>query len=209
MDGFSNANAENRLWKFSEQCNNQIESQIELGNLPYLIIVAECISSVIINPFTGQDYSKEQLGFLVAIIDIMVILSSIVFVSLLEKSQDEYIEKHKNQTIEMTDFAISIKNLPYDYMYGNDEEMLKNELRKHFEQVIKDYMFKDSNELERIYHSRKPDENIFNKYEIADICFGEANMSELNYLDEMSELRNKFLLLRLKILQCKDIEKKA
>ena len=104
----------------------------------------------------------------------------------------------------MTDFAISIKNLPPDHMWNHDENVLKAYLRAHFEAVIKDYMLKNNLEITKILDSSNFDKDGYNKYEIVDICFGKQSMKELDHLDKLADLRNKFLLHKLKMDKCID-----
>lgn len=192
------------LWRFSDSCKSDINDEIAKGNSPQVIIVSECLITDIINPFNNKIITKEDLGYLVAVVDIIVVITMVLFVYFLEKSQKRYIEQFKDQTIEMTDFAVSIKNLPPDYMWNHDEHVLKAYLRAHFEAVIKDYMLKNNLEITKILDSSNFDKNGYNKYEIVDICFGKSDMSELSYLDKMADLRNKFLLHNIKMERCKD-----
>ena len=62
----------------------------------------------------------------------------IIFLEVAESGQKEYVEQFKDETIEMDDFSLRIKNLPKDIHYGNEPEFLKAYLHEHFEAIVKD-----------------------------------------------------------------------
>lgn len=89
------------------------------------MVVADCILDDIINPFSGEIMHKETFGVFIVCLDIVVVLIVICFIIYLEKRQKEYIDQFKDQTIEMTDFAIKVENLPPDFMFKGNYEILK------------------------------------------------------------------------------------
>ena len=52
--------------------------------------------------------AKESLGVLVSFIDFLVVISLMVFIKCLKKSQKLYLAKFKSQTIELDDFTIEM-----------------------------------------------------------------------------------------------------
>lgn len=97
-----------------------------------MFIVAKCATSYINNPFTGSLITKDGFAGVVVFIDFLIVLSMVVFAVVLEKSQKEYVKTFKNQTIEMTDFTIMVRRLPFDKEYGGNPEHLKIYLIAHF-----------------------------------------------------------------------------
>jgi len=100
---------------------------------PQMVIVAECISDTIINPYNkSQKFPKSSLGLVVVFIDFLVIISFLVFTWILQSSQEAYVKQFRNDTLEMTDFAIRVKRIPHDKKYGDDDEILRAFLTAHF-----------------------------------------------------------------------------
>ena len=103
-------------------------------------MVAECVVHDIYDPIRGVVIKKNEFVWIILAFDLVVVFAFTLFIILLEKSQKQYITQFKDQSIEMTDFAIAIDNLPQDYMYGGKEEVLRAYLTAHFESVLKKYM---------------------------------------------------------------------
>ena len=139
--------------------------------------------------------TKEGLGFLISFIDFLTIISLILFIKCLKKSQKYYLEKFKAQTIELDDFTIEMKNLPFDYEYGYDEDALKACLYSHFEDLIKrEKEIKNQEDgaiirSQKIVEEGKPDPLI---HEIIDINFGKKENDAENLLEEMFQIKTKF-----------------
>ena len=77
-------------------------------------------------------------------VDIISILILILFTWGLEHGQQLYLNSFNIKTVEMMDFAILVKNLPDERLYGDNknnwdrrDDILKALLSKHFEHVIK------------------------------------------------------------------------
>ena len=71
-------------------------------------------------------------------VDLIVIILFLSFVNILERSQKKYVENFKNDTIDMTDFTIRVKPMPYEGKYGDNDVTLRAFLMTHFEGIIKD-----------------------------------------------------------------------
>ena len=71
----------------------------------------------LVNPFTGEEVSKDSMSSLVVGIDMFVIVCTVIFIQILEYSQKQFVHKYKDQTIEMTDFTVIVKNLPHDHKF--------------------------------------------------------------------------------------------
>ena len=129
-------------------------------------------------------------------------IAFLAFIHFLEKSQRNYIDKFKNQTIEMDDFALRIKNLPVDASFRNNPEALKCHLIQHFEKVIKDQMRKENGghfgQDEDFEYQPELDKE-GKVWQIIDIDFGRSDTTkDLTYLDELSKLRSEYMSLNIK-----------
>lgn len=80
---------------------------------------------------------KQYVGTVIAVIDVLVVISFMIFISCIKKSQRAYLNKFKDQTIELDDFTIIMRNLPRDIEFENNEDALKACLNQHFEELIK------------------------------------------------------------------------
>jgi hypothetical protein len=106
--------------------------------MPRIMLAAYCQAQVAINPFSGEEVSKYAVGGAVVTVDIIVVILFLIYIEILEFSQKSYVDEFKDQTIEMTDFTIRVKNLPEDIDYGGDTEDLKAYLMEHFGKIIRD-----------------------------------------------------------------------
>ena len=105
---------------------------------PTLVIVADCHLDELYNPFSGEVITKESFGQTIVIIDLIVVLSFLVFTQWIEYSQKLYVKSYKDHAIEMSDFTIRVKNIPHHDQYGKDDELLRGHLIQHFQRVILD-----------------------------------------------------------------------
>ena len=110
---------------------------------PRIIVLANCVIKDIYDPIRGYTISKSQFGFIVVAVDFLVVVAFFVFIYCLSSTQKTYVNMFRDQTIEMTDFSISISNLPLDDMYEDKEEVLRAYLTHHYEGVLKDRMIRD------------------------------------------------------------------
>lgn len=101
----------------------------------------------------------------------------------------------------MSDFTIELKDIPQDFMYEKDEEILKACLKKHFEAVVFDQLVKSKViEKEDINEDGTIDDpELRNMFQVADISFGMKNLTELSYYDKLAKLRNEFNLINDKM----------
>jgi len=81
---------------------------------------------------------KQDLGWIVVFVDLVIIITFLTFTNILEKSQKTYVKSFKDDTIEMTDFTIRVKPMPHDAKYGDTDATLRAFLMAHFEAIIKD-----------------------------------------------------------------------
>ena len=101
-----------------------------------------CEDLDLVDPFTGITINKKDFGMIIVIVDIIVILSLIMFTWALEYGQENYVKMYLDHTIEMSDFTIRISDLPDERHYcpGSPEHrdvMLKALLIDHFQSLIK------------------------------------------------------------------------
>jgi hypothetical protein len=68
------------------------------------------------------------MGTTIVIIDMLIIVSFLVFIQILEGAQNKYVQLFKDQTIEMTDFSVRVKHMPFDKEFGGNPEHLKSYL---------------------------------------------------------------------------------
>jgi len=87
------------------------------------------------------------MGLVVVFIDIIMIVLFLIFIEGLENSQRAYVSKFKDQTVEMTDFAIRVKNLPSNTDYEKNIEVLRAYLITHFETLVKDQLKKKGQDV--------------------------------------------------------------
>lgn len=156
---------------------------------------------------------KESLGMLVSFIDFLVVISLMVFIKCLKKSQKIYLAKFKSQTIELDDFTIEMQNLPFDYEYGYDDDALKACLCEHFEQLIKREHAADGrggsgsassaavavapqqtavalpSSFSGATDTPRPNPLL---HEVIDINFGKKDIKELVFLEKMAAAKTKF-----------------
>jgi len=136
------------------------------------IIFANCDSSYVIAPFSTQILTKQNLGLLVVVLDILTILSIVLFTHILSERQEEYIQQYNAQVIQMSDFTLRVKNLPNDSEYGENEEILKAQLFYFFQTLLSNNKYL-RNQQEKKY------------FQISDITLGK---NKINYTDDLINL---------------------
>lgn len=170
---------------------------------PQVIALATCVSPKIENPFTGAEWDKDSLGVLVVFFDIATVIAMILFAKALIATQEDYVEAFDLATIQMTDFTVRVQNLPHHLLYGNKDDVLRAVLTVHFREVLKDEMRlkkaeaqlmggadDDFDNLSAIEPQQGPDKLEALDFEIADINFGKGDMTDMNYLMQLSDLQN-------------------
>lgn len=152
------------------------------------------------NPFSGDEFAKDQLGVMIVFFDIFSVLALIVFAKVLISTQEDYVKAFDKATIQMTDFTIRVRNLPHHLMYDDKDDVLRAILMQHFQQIIKDEIEVKKEQARLIEKDMEFDglseiapmksENQLEPldYEIADINFGKGNMTEMELLMKMSDL---------------------
>ena len=102
-----------------------------------MIAIAECVLTEMDAP-GGAKIDREDFGMIVVAIDMLVIITIVLFIWFLEKGQESFIEQFEQETIEMTDFSVRIKGMPEDDKYKNDEAALRAHIIDHFETIVKE-----------------------------------------------------------------------
>ena len=125
---------------------------------------------------------KDSFGIFVVIIDLLVIITILLFIYILDARQNEYIKVFKDKTIQMDDFAIRVKNLPKDSEYGDKEDILKAYLWSHFSDLLK-----NDEKLDGEFDDLNID-NTPVSCEIADITFGKQKIEHTSKLIRLNQL---------------------
>jgi hypothetical protein len=152
---------------------------------PVFMIQVVCNSDVIPNPFGKGEFQKKDLSAIIILIDFIVIFSLIIFAYILNSAQLAYVAKFQDDTLEMTDFTIRVKNLPHDAKYLGEDMSLKAFLMAHFESVIKNQINKENKkagdepvDFDDISIDKLRDTSRRSISDIADINFGMSTMYE-------------------------------
>lgn len=87
-----------------------------------------------------------MLGWIVVAADFFVIIAFQIFSYVLEQGQENYVNQFREDTLEITDFAIRVKNVPHNMDYGDTDINLQAFLMTHFQQVIKDQWLRQYNQ---------------------------------------------------------------
>ena len=157
------------------------------------MIFARCDDLDIPNPFMDEPLTKDQLGYIIVVVDIFVILTMFLFIYLIERGQANFVEVFNSNTITPEDFTIRVKGIPDESLYAgsskeqihNRDETLKTLLFKHFEEVIKDQHEKETKvdkseeDFTNLESARGQARASPKLHEVADICFGKADMDEI------------------------------
>lgn len=105
---------------------------------PMVMARASCKSGMVKIPFTKREVSKDMLGSLVVLVDIVAVIIILLFIYILEMRQEEFIEAFKESTIQMDDYTLKVKNFPNDEEFLNEEYLLKAQIWDHMEKVLND-----------------------------------------------------------------------
>jgi len=221
------------LWTFTPACSKKLNQGIKRsGNSDYgkgsagaasydenvpeprLMLVTDCVMNDIINPFSGEPLQKAEMADVIVWIDMVVVVSFLIFIWIMEDSQEAYAHQFKEESIEMNDFSIRVKGMPLDHQYGNDENNLRAFLTHHLEGVIQDEMAAKGKK-----HSGCNDDNAdFDNigadgpalksfdWEVADINFGKTNMGYVDYLNKLADLRVKFIANKHRLAKTEDMK---
>lgn len=108
----------------------------------------------------------------------------------------------------MSDFTLRVGKMPEETIYmepdskkgGNyalRDETLRSLLISHFEGVIKSEMERQGKEVFTDFNDIGQTQS--NPWDIADVCFGKADTSDIRHYDRLTVLRNEYLKLGIKI----------
>lgn len=84
----------------------------------------------------NEPFAKSKLGMLVVVLDLLSVISILIFIKVIKLRQMEFISQYKQQTITMPDFAIKVKHLPNDMEFNDREPVLTTLLWEHFQTVL-------------------------------------------------------------------------
>jgi hypothetical protein len=174
---------------------------------PRLMLVTDCVMNDIINPFTQQPLQKAEMADVIVWIDMVVVVSFLIFIWIMEDSQEAYAHQFKEESIEMNDFSIRVKGMPLDHQYGNDENNLRAFLTHHLEGVIKDEMAAKGKAVDDFDNIGADGAGLKSfDWEVADINFGKTNMGYVDYLNKLADLRVKFIANKHRLMKTEDMK---
>lgn len=161
---------------------------------PRLMLVTDCVLADIINPFSNEPLQKAEMAKIIVWIDMVVVISFLIFIWFMEESQEAYAHQFKEESIEMNDFSIRVKGMPLDHQYGYGENNLRAFLTQHLEGVIRDEMAAKGEAVAADFDdiADRPALKSFD-WEVADINFGKTDMGYVEYLNKLADLRVKFI----------------
>ena len=92
--------AESKGWKFDMRDQRRRE--------PVFFAVAFCIADKIYSPSSGEEmpFPKQDFGFVMSAIDLIIIFATIVIINLLSVRHKEYAKIFVKRNIEMRDFSV-------------------------------------------------------------------------------------------------------
>ena len=114
--------------------SNNIKKKGEIYKGPNIILSVPC--GYIKIPLSDYSMDRGKFGILVVFIDMLVIIAVIIYIYVLQERQKEFIDQFNQQVIEMSDFAIRVKNLPTNLKYDDNENILRAQLWRHFQKIL-------------------------------------------------------------------------
>ena len=103
---------------------------------PVFLAQATCDPGDLNVPLLNIPIPKDVFGICLVLVDFLVVVLIICFINVLDLRQKQFIEQYKNQTMEMSDYTIRVKNLPNDIEYDGREEILQAHLWSHFTSIL-------------------------------------------------------------------------
>ena len=103
---------------------------------PVFLAQATCDPGNLNVPLLNIPIPKDVFGICLVLVDFLVIVLIICFIYVLDLRQRQYIKQYKNQTMEMSDYTVRVKNLPNDFEYDGREEILQAHLWSHFTSIL-------------------------------------------------------------------------
>tara|TARA_B110000285_G_C14991727_1_gene546692 strand:- start:779 stop:1084 length:306 start_codon:yes stop_codon:yes gene_type:complete len=91
------------------------------------MLIAVCEDYEMQLPWSDTLITKQDLGWIIVIIDIFVITALILFTYFLENGQNNYVEMYNEFTLEMSDFSLKIKGLPDERHYSDNNIKFRDE----------------------------------------------------------------------------------
>lgn len=111
-----------------------------------IMAFATCDDLDMPNPFFDEPLTKYDLGYIILVVDLLVIFTLFLFIYLIEVGQRNFIEIFNENTITPEDFTLKIKGMPDEALYSIGggakrdyrDETLKALLINHFESVLRE-----------------------------------------------------------------------
>jgi len=88
-----------------------------------VMIFARCDDLDIPNPFSETPLTKNDLGYIIVLVDIMVILTLFLFIYMIERGQANFVEVFNSNTITPEDFTIKVKGIPDEATYAGSGDI--------------------------------------------------------------------------------------
>lgn len=122
-----------------EKEEKKYECKTETYTEPLLLTIATCEQHSIKYKFGSTEFmiSKNDLGLIVVLSDMLVVVILIFFVNFLERRQNEYTLMAKDETIEMDDFGVRLSNMPRDKLFGGSFQLFKAQLWSQMTDLMK------------------------------------------------------------------------
>eukprot|EP00347_Sterkiella_histriomuscorum_P022647 403337690 len=172
-------------------------SKCPKDNYQKLELNSQCNSEAFLASYLQRfdvSISRENLGFIVVILDVAIVLSLIISLYILEKYETIEDKEINESLLKAEHFAVVIKKLPPREEFNSIKE-LKAQLWNHLEQVVKQEP------------SIQNDQNIANNQKIMNIHFGLSDFSKLKILIQIYNLIKE--QLRIEVRMQFDSEKKV
>lgn len=89
-----------------------------------MIVFAKCDDLDMPNPFfKDQNLTKYDLGYIIVAIDILVILTMMLFIYLIEIGQKNFVTVFNENTITPEDFTLKVKGMPDELLYSGETDI--------------------------------------------------------------------------------------
>lgn len=109
---------------------------------PVIIALAPCTQEQVTIHFMGageeRKVNKSDFGIFVVLMDFVVVLILIGFVSFLDSRQKEFAEAFADQTIEMSDFCMRFNEMPTNAWFDGSDKILKTKMWNKILAILED-----------------------------------------------------------------------
>lgn len=149
------------------------------------LAVAFCVADKIYNPSSGEvmSFSKQEFGFVMTIVDLVIVLLTIILINLLDFRFKEYAHLFDKRNVEMRDFTVELHHMPNDCQYYGKDILLQAYLWEHIETHLR-----ASFESPHVANEAKLEQlRREAPWEIADINFGKDNNREAELLTNLDK----------------------